>query len=293
MVDFRVLVPVLLLLPSCSGDSQRESFTGTPITGYTSFGSTTQTSGTETEGMSESLETSDETGGSDDSDSDDSDSQGTDGTTTSATTGTGGATTDAPNPDGFPNGFECSSPEQCMSGNCFTLPLPLDDLPTGICGVCDADQDCVDAGTGIACSIDVMGMQTTCTNGGVGSFCQSQAGCAEGLFCDDLIDGVALLPKACGECSSDADCPDNTRCTPSINVEQFSGNKFCAAPGSVANDGMCPVGGDNVCASGHCGLVDVGLFEVGVCGACKSDSDCPGTCMPGDFDDGFIGSVCV
>ncbi|MGB1016818.1 MAG: hypothetical protein ACPG4T_21945, partial [Nannocystaceae bacterium] len=141
--------------------------------------------------------------------------------------------------------------------------------------------------------IDVMGMQTTCTNGGVGSFCQSQAGCAEGLFCDDLIDDVALLPKACGECSSDADCPNDMRCTPSINVEQFSGNKFCAAPGSVANDGMCPVGGDNVCASGHCGLVDVGLFEVGVCGECKSDNDCPGTCMPGDFDDGFIGSVCV
>ncbi len=295
MAPVRFLALFLVIVPGCaSGDDSQNTFTGPPaITSATAaFGSTG--SETSTDGSGSEGESGNSTGDATEASTGDSTTSDTDVPGTDATTGTSdGSSTTGPNPDGLPNGSECSSPSQCMSGNCFTLSLPVDGLPSGICGVCDQDQDCVDANLGTACSIDVMGMKTVCTNGGVGSFCESQAACADGLYCDELIEGLqGLLPMACGECRTDDDCPGNSRCTPSINVAQFSGNKYCAATGSVPNDNLCPLGANDVCASGHCGVVDVGFVQVGVCGACSSDSDCPGTCTPGSFSDGFVGSVC-
>ncbi len=219
-------------------------------------------------------------------------STGTSAGTSASDTVTAGNTTN-PNPDGAPNGSECSSAAECMSGNCYLIPLPVGDLPDGVCGICDEDQDCVDAGLGIACSVDVVTQQTTCTDGGVGSFCQSQAGCKDGLYCSDLIDGAnGLLPKACGTCLTDADCGGADRCTPSVDVVNYSGSRYCAPPGSVANDGLCPEGADGVCASNHCTLLDLQFLKVGVCGECSSDDDCPGSCADAEFKDGFVGSTC-
>lgn len=225
-------------------------------------------------------------------DSDGSSSTGTSAGTSASDTVTAGGTTN-PNPDGAPNGSECTSPGECASGNCYLIPLPVGDLPDGVCGICDEDQDCVDAGLGIACSVDVITRQTTCTDGGVGSFCESQAGCMDGLYCTELIDGVGgLLPMACGTCQTDADCPGTDRCSPSVDVVNYSGNRYCAPLGSVANDGLCPQGADEVCASNHCTLLDLQFLKVGVCGQCSGDDDCPGSCKPAEFKDGFIGSVC-
>jgi hypothetical protein len=71
---------------------------------------------------------------------------------------TSGATDDSsdprPNPNGLPNGEECTDPGQCMTDNCYKIPLPVDGLPPGICSVCDSDMDCVDAGLGTACTVD-------------------------------------------------------------------------------------------------------------------------------------------
>ena len=173
------------------------------------------------------------------------------------------------------------------------IPLPLGDLPSGVCGICDEDQDCVDAGLGIACAIDVEGEQTKCTDGGLGSFCQSTDACKEPLFCTEMIDGIGeLLPMTCGTCRTDDDCLGSARCTPSVDVIAYSGNKYCAELGSVANDGLCPPEGDATCVSGHCTLLDLDFVQVGVCGECSSDDDCPGTCKPADFSGDFIGSVC-
>ncbi len=235
---------------------------------------------------------SSESGGDDSEGSTGGSSTGTSAGTAASDTVTAGGTTN-PNPDGAPNGSECSSAGECMSGNCYLIPLPVGDLPDGVCGICDEDQDCVDAGLGIACSVDVVTQQTTCTDGGVGSFCQSPAGCMDGLYCSDLIDGAnGLLPKACGTCQTDADCGGNDRCTPSVDVVNYSGSRFCASPGSVANDGLCPEGANEVCASNHCTLLDLQFLKVGVCGECSSDNDCPGSCAEADFKDGFVGSVC-
>jgi len=228
------------------------------------------------------------------------DSAGSTGGSTGGSSGSASATATIttsggtnPNPDGLPNGSECESPGQCASGNCYVIPLPVGDLPSGVCGICDEDQDCVDAGLGIACSVDVGNYQTACTDGSTGSFCQSDAGCKDGLYCTELIDGVGeFLPMACGTCETDADCAGTARCSPAVDVVSYSGSKYCAELGSVANDGLCPVGGDEICASGHCSLLDLQFLKVGVCGQCSSDNDCPGTCKDAAFDSGFFGSVC-
>jgi hypothetical protein len=279
-------LPAALLVVACADE------TSSSVTSFSGgSGLTGLTGAPDTEGATEGTST----GESSDSDDDSGTSAASsDATTTSASASASGGTN--PNPDGLPNGSECASDDACMSGNCFTITLPVEGLPAGICGVCDEDQDCVDAGLGIACSIDVPGMQTACTEGGVGSFCDSPEGCKDGLFCDELVDGLGgLLPMACGTCRTDADCLGDARCTPEVDVVGYSGHKYCAEPESIDNDGLCPIdGGDGSCVSGHCAAVDLGFVTVAVCGECSTDGDCGGgTCTPGKFADGFLGSTCT
>lgn len=220
---------------------------------------------------------------------------GTDGGTVPGTTdATTGFDT---NPDGLPNGSECMTPAVCQTGDCYVVKIPVEGLPPGICSECDADQDCVDKGLGIACTVDASDFSGVCTDGGLGSFCESQNACKAGYFCEELVAGAqGLLPSACSECRDDADCDGGKRCTPRIDVGMYEGNKFCAAPGSVPNDGMCPIPtGNDVCANGHCNTLNLfGMLDVGVCGACATDADCvaPKICQPGKFDEGFFGTVC-
>lgn len=276
-----------LALAGCAdGESRDSAFTSSPpgVTSATSLGSTgapTSTDGGSTGGSGEG--TSTPTG---------------DATTAPGTSATSGTT--VPNPDGLPNGAECMSNAQCMTDNCYKINIPVEDLPPGICSECDADADCVAAGTGISCTVDSGTLGGVCTDGGLGSYCQSQAACQPQLFCDPLIDGAqGLLPNACNECRTDGDCDAPKRCVPAIDIVAYTGKKSCLAPGTVANDGLCPLtGGGPICLSGICNILDVGgLLEVGVCGECAADADCAQigltTCTPSKFDSGFIGSVCM
>lgn len=202
------------------------------------------------------------------------------------------------NPDGLANGAECMADPECQTGHCYKIPLPLDDLPPGICSECSKDQHCVDKGLGISCTVDAATLGAACTDGGLGSFCESQAACQPQYWCDEILaDADGLLPHSCGECRDDVDCKDGKRCTPRIDLAMYTGNKYCAAPGSVPNDGLCPeFTGSGVCANGHCGVVNVvGMLDVGICGQCTSDADCaaPKVCMPGKFADGFFGATCM
>ncbi len=276
-----LLLSVLPLACAAPPASTSTSFSGSSLTSPTYVSSD---SDTESEGTDSGEDTESSTGLSAGS--------GSSGSSGSSGGSSGSGVTDT-NPDGLPNGAECSNPEECQTGNCYVIPLPLGDLPSGVCGICDEDQDCVDAGLGIACAIDVEGEQTKCTDGGLGSFCQSNDACKEPLFCTEMIDGVGeLLPMTCGTCRTDDDCLGSARCTPSVDVVAYSGNKYCAELGSVAKDGLCPPQGDATCVSGYCTVLDLNFVEVGVCGECSTDEDCPGTCKPAEFSDGFIGSIC-
>lgn len=210
----------------------------------------------------------------------------------------GSCTSSGGEPAPGPNGSPCATDDECESMNCFTNPLAMQ----GICSECNEDQDCVDLGTGISCSIGQMGW-AVCEDGSVGDQCMSQAACQEGLFCDALIEIPipGIFPDFCGECETSADCADGEVCTPELDVATFTGAKKCVAMGSVANDALCPVGepdADSACMSGFCSVATImQLIQVGLCGECLSDADCMGgTCVDAMIDPmggAFSGSKCM
>lgn len=195
----------------------------------------------------------------------------------------------------LPNGSQCSSDDECVSMNCFSTLGGM----VAFCADCNEDQDCVDAGTGTACSLDVANQNASCTSGEVGSTCMSDEACAGG-HCDAVIEVPipGLLPDTCGDCGDSADCMNMQLCSPTFDFMMFSGNKACVDPGSVPNDQLCPKGpdGDMVCMSGHCTSATImGIVEVFICGECSEDGDCDmgETCMDAMASmNGISGSVC-
>ncbi len=284
----------MLLVTACSaGEDTGSSFGG--------LSTPTGASGPASTPGGDTAETGDATDAAGTTDATASTGGGEASASTSATTGSDGAEDSGdpvPNPEGLPNGSECSDPGACMTGNCYKVPLPVGDLPPGICAECDADADCVAAGLGTACSVDAETLGAVCGYGNEGSFCETQAACQDDLVCTALIDGAeGLLPHTCSECDSDADCGGALRCLPVIDVATYSGQKRCTVPGSVGQGGLCPLpDGDPMCVTHKCAVLSLaGLLDVGVCGQCKSDGDCAvgQTCDPPKFQDGFIASKCI
>lgn len=181
--------------------------------------------------------------------------------------------------DQQPNGAQCTGPQECDSGFCYSLPQV-----GGICSECLVDQDC---GEG-TCSLDAVGY-AICTDGSQGVQCNTDEGCMGDLVCSEIIDtGGIINASFCSECGPQAPCTDGQICTPFYDLGNLGGSLICADPGSVEDGEGCPIeGGEGVgeaCASGHCGIaVLLGLAELGVCGECSTDEDCPEmgqTCVP-------------
>lgn len=201
-----------------------------------------------------------------------------------------------PDPTGgnLPNGSMCQTDDQCASMKCYTTPL----FDGGLCSDCKSDADCMEAGTGISCSLGLNG--AVCVAGGYGNQCMSQAACQDGLLCGPVIQIPipGIIPNTCGECLESDDCDAGLICTPELDIAALSGAKKCAEPGSVENGALCPLGeadADAVCASGHCGEITfMNFVTLGACGECKTDADCMnGTCTPGTISQGgVVGSVC-
>lgn len=199
-----------------------------------------------------------------------------------------------------PNGSPCGSDDECVSMNCYTSPISMG---MGVCSECNEDKDCMDAGTGLSCSVDILSMQAACAPGEVGDQCMSQDACMDGLFCAPVVDTMGFLPTdTCGECADSSMCMNGDLCSPVLDGMGLSGSNQCVAPMSVPNGALCPADpneGDMACMSGHCADVDVmGFLQVPVCGECETDMDCPmnGTCMPGALDlmsFSFTGSTCI
>jgi hypothetical protein len=201
--------------------------------------------------------------------------------------------TESGDPGPGPNGAECSSDDDCESMNCLSLFGGM----LAFCADCNEDQDCVDAGTGTACTIMAASMNASCTDGPPGSTCMSDEACSGDQFCENVLD-FPIIPDTCSECATSDDCAMGQLCSPKLDLQMFSGNKVCVEPGSVMNNELCPSGPDGpmACMSGHCtGAMLLNLIPVNICGECTEDTDCDmgETCMPAAASmAGVMGSVC-
>lgn len=192
-----------------------------------------------------------------------------------------------------PNGTQCGTNEECDSGFCYTIPMV-----GGVCSECLMDADC-EMGT---CALDGAAMYAVCTDGSVGSMCDSDEGCMGDLVCTELIDTMGLFnANFCSECGESAPCEGEQVCSPTYDANNFSGYFTCVEPGSVPNNGGCPieggVGDGTPCESGHCGAADLfmGFVSLGVCGECTTAEDCMDgqMCTPAaSGDGGLMGAIC-
>lgn len=171
------------------------------------------------------------------------------------------------------NGEDCEENEECRSGACFDQ-----GIFGARCGECLDDADCEDGGCSSP-SLDESEV-SLCNAGDYASGCQTDDACAEGLVCSTVLDVPGLFViRGCGECSRDWQCPGGELCVHELDLFAQSGAGECIAPGSRAVGEFCELGasGDDACASAICTPANVdGFFEVGVCGACRTDADCGG-----------------
>jgi hypothetical protein len=167
----------------------------------------------------------------------------------------------------------------------------------GICSECASDSDCPD---GSNCTISSNGW-FACGDGSLGQMCESDAACAEGTYCAEVVDlGGLFNGNFCSECADDSHCMNGQLCAPQIefmDLMNIGGQRLCIDPETLPNDSLCDAegSGDEQCM-GFCTTADLmGFIQVGVCGECETDADCPmnGTCTPAMIGfNGFSGSVC-
>ena len=205
--------------------------------------------------------------------------------------------TDTGNTDtgALPNGSACEADDDCASMNCTNLLLGM----VKFCGECNEDKDCLDAGTGTACTYSIAEQAALCTDGPPGSTCESDEACMGDQFCESALN-TPILPNTCGDCAESGDCAMGQICSPTADLAMFSGKKACVEPGSVPNDQLCPgnAEGDAACMSGHCTETSLmGFITLNICGECTEDTDCPmpgQTCTPAEASmNGLNGSVCT
>jgi Cys-rich repeat protein len=229
-----------------------------------------------------------------DSDSADSGSSGD----TTPGTDTGAATTTGVNP--LPDGSMCTADDQCESEQCFQVPVL-----GGICGECNEDADCADGGCSIPNPLTMA--PSVCNDGGLGGGCESDDVCQDGLTCALIlsVDAIGLQAATCSECAEDGDCGNGQLCTPTYDVANISGHKFCVDSGMVANGEGCDFEGtgNDACTSGLCTPASAkGFVDLGICSECGTDGmgmtvDCPGmgTCTEAmvSLSEGLIPGTCM
>jgi hypothetical protein len=201
--------------------------------------------------------------------------------TTATTTMTGGGSETAGGSDTGPvepqpDGAMCMENAECISMKCFYIALL-----GGVCGECLTDADCPDGGCSLPNPLSDPPMGAHCNTGQPGDGCMSDDVCAtpEAPLCAVIIEVPGVITASgCSECIMDSDCPMGLLCSPTVDLMTISGQKSCVEPGSVPNGQACDfmTTGNEACMSGICGVFDVmGLVQVGVCGECGVDADCP------------------
>lgn len=261
----------LIAMPACgdrtNGTSDSEGSTGQG--GSTSSGETPTTTDPTTPTSTEPQTSGTGTGGE------------TDAMTTEPTSSTGEVCQDVML--GQPNDATCADVTGCgcASGKCFVVPIL-----GGFCGECLGDADCSPGG----CTPPdpVNGIGSRCNKGEPGAGCESDAVCSDPQHphCAPVLVVQGILDvSTCSACKTNLDCPPAAHnCTPIYDIPNFTGLLECVADGAIPNGAGCNLSdngqgqpiGDEACASGLCGTANVmGLLDVGVCGECRSNADCP------------------
>ena len=275
-----LIASLSLVAPACGSDKSSDGETGDTSSGTGSDSAATEESGEWSGGTDDATATGT------------TETTGTDTTETTAgfVTDTGD-TTDTTGTGPQPNGSPCGSDAECDSDICVQIPGL-----GGVCSECETDQDCVDAGTGLNCSLGSQ-QYFACTDGGLGTMCMTDDGCEGDLVCATVVDlGGLFNDQFCSECGTDADCADGEQCAPNFDLGNFAGYRECIPAGSLMQDALCDV--NDQCATGFCSEADImGFLQLGVCGECLTDADCTGqaTCMPAEVDlmgGGLSGSTC-
>jgi len=167
----------------------------------------------------------------------------------------------------------CETHADCASGKCFYIPLL-----GGLCSECLVDDDCEGGGCSLPVVLATPPIGARCTTGALGEGCMSDEICQEPFQCEQIIDVPTVIEAStCSECGSDADCGDEL-CSPRYHIREITGEWVCVPPGSVPNGEGCNLEGtgDLACASGFCAPASImGLTQVGICGDCRTDEDCP------------------
>lgn len=169
------------------------------------------------------------------------------------------------------HGEPCTSPDDCMSGICYDA-----GFAGQFCGECQSDADCSEFGCSQPLNPLVPGITSgsTCGDGSAGSGCQSDDACQDDLRCVPAT--ISLVPgNSCGECGTDADCPDGRLCSDVFTFEGFPSTTACVEPGSLPDATTCDHdgSGDDACEN-LCVETSLMFGTIGVCNICESDADC-------------------
>lgn len=195
-------------------------------------------------------------------------------------------------------GIVCMSNEECESGFCY-----LAGILGGICSECLTDEHCEWGCSGPNPLADPP-MGATCSDGGLGGGCMTDAACMDPLLCGLAIDVPGVLSvSTCGDCLVDGDCSGDQVCSPNVFIDEVRGQLECVEPNSEPNGSFCDLSKSGAeCASGLCGAADImGLVQFGICGPCSNFDEDDEGCLPGetcqdpmvDLSGEVVPSLCV
>lgn len=201
-----------------------------------------------------------------------------------ATTGA----TDGGTSEGVTTGPDCTD-QPSFGESCARCPCYKDfmcDPDSRICGECVDGGDC----PGGVCVAGDQGGGNHC-NAEPGGACADDSECTDAQipYCTPLFDNLADY-ATCSECLTDANCPAQAPiCTPVYDLGNEMGTHVCKAPGTVPQDGACPLTkpGNSVCVSGLCAQASYNGIQLGICSTCRVDNDCGdfGFCHKADADE--------
>lgn len=110
-----------------------------------------------------------------------------------------------------------------------------------------------------------------------GARCEEDGQCRIGLCGEQAAPaGMSGLPRVCGACSANADCPDDQLCGVMTGPQGWS-PRACVQVASVASGEACVQDGE--CAAGACFSLSGRNWAhaaANVCGACSTEAGCAG-----------------